>query len=89
MGISPFKRGDFVRVKPEFFERDQFDRALSPLSHNEVGIVTAVSAQGDKRPRYLKLNGKSTLYHYSMFEGASPTRVKRLTLSLSCYLIWR
>ena len=80
MNISPFKCGDYVRVRPEFFLKEQFDIKASPLKRSEIGVVTAVAGSGDKRPRYIRVNGKQPLYHFSLFEEAKPTLVRKVYL---------
>jgi hypothetical protein len=80
MGISPFKCGDYVQVRPDFYSKERFDINASPLRPGEIGIVTAVSASGDRRPRYIQVNGKPPLYHFSMFEEARPTLARKVYL---------
>lgn len=90
MNISPFKRGDYVRVKRDNFQKERFDPTTSPLRFDEIGIVTEVSASGgDKRRRYLKVNGKPHLYHFSMFEAATPKTAARVRLRLLKTFKWR
>jgi len=80
MGITPFKCGDYVKVRRNLFLKEPFDKNASPLRRDEIGVVTAVSASGDKRLRYIRVNGKPPLYHYTMFEGANPTVMRKAYL---------
>lgn len=82
MNISPFKCGDYVQVRPDFYLKERFDKNASPLKCGEIGIVTAVSSSGDKRPRYIQVNGRPPLYHFSLFEEAKPTTARRVYLIL-------
>jgi hypothetical protein len=90
MNVSQFKRGDFVRVKRNYFQKKSFNVAASPLGIDEVGVVTGVSTGGnDKRPRYVQVNGKAPLYHHSMFEAARPSVLDGLRLRVVNALRWR
>lgn len=89
MGISPFKRGDYVRVKPEYFSKELFDHTTGPLKLNEIGLVTGVSTSGDSRPRYVQLNGKPPLYHYSLFEETTPWLLGKVYFRTRYILKWR
>lgn len=80
MNISPFNRGDYVRLKPSYFELPAFDPASAPLLHGEIGIVTATRSHGDRRPRYVQVNGRGPLLHHSMFEPAKPPFLHGLKL---------
>jgi hypothetical protein len=83
MNISPFRRGDYITVRHEYFEKEGFDPATSPLRMDEVGIVTRVSTSGgDKRPRFIEVNGAPPLYHFSMFEATSAPLLQKLRLRL-------
>jgi hypothetical protein len=82
MGISPFICGDDVRIRRELFLKEPFDKHSTPLKRDEIGVVTAVSASGDKRLRYIKVNGRSPLYHYTLFEPANPTSSRKAYLKI-------
>ena len=80
MSISPFKCGDYVKVRRDLFVKEPLAKNASPLSQDEIGLVTGVSASGEKRLRYIKVNGKRPLYHYTMFEYANPTVIRKAYL---------
>jgi hypothetical protein len=82
MGISSFKCGDYVKIRRDLFLKEPFDKNITPLKRDEIGIVTAVSISGDKRLRYIKVNGRSPLYHYTLFEAANPTAPRKAYLKI-------
>ncbi|MGA8541730.1 MAG: hypothetical protein WB566_19660 [Terriglobales bacterium] len=71
-----------MKVTRDLFLKEPFDKNASPLKRDEIGVVTAVSASGDKRLRYIKVNGKPPLFHYTMFEAANPTVMRKAYLRI-------
>ena len=82
VNISPFHVGDFVRIKADYFRLPDFDPKSSPLREGQIGIVTSRAGWGDRRPRYVRINGKSPLFHHNMFEPATPPFARRFYLSM-------
>lgn len=82
MNVSPYKPGAYVRIKDALFLKEDFDARTSPLAQGEIGIISAVAASGDRRPRYVQVNGKAGFHHFSLFEDARPSFWRKLYLIL-------
>jgi hypothetical protein len=73
MNLSPFKRGDYVRLRNPPIEDADSHLSTHPLNKGEIGIVTAIRHSGDRRPRYVQVNGIPVSMHFTMLEKAEPS----------------